>query len=109
MKGRYCLYLHNCIIIVFLLSALTITTRSQGRLTDVVIESKKFSHNKIGISAKRNVAVYLPEHYNDNAKNAKRFPVIYYLHNLFEDNKTLSANSDAKALFDKAIEGRSYR
>ncbi len=100
MKGRYCLYLHNCMFIVFLLSVFTITARSQGRLTDVVIESKKFSHNKIGISAKRNVAVYLPEHYNDKAK---RFPVIYYLHNLFEDNKSLSANSDAKALFDRAI------
>jgi len=103
MKGRHCLYLHNCTIIVFLLSAFTITGRSQGRLIDVVIESKKFSHNKIGISAKRNVTVYLPEHHDDKAK---RFPVIYYLHNFFEDNRSLFSGNDSKALFDKAIKDK---
>jgi len=67
------------------------------------INSKNFSDNKIGISSKRNVTVYLPANYNRTADTTKRYPVIYYLHTLFEDHKTLYANYKAQELFDQAI------
>lgn len=64
MKKRYRLFFCNSVFAVLVLSAFAVTASSQSKLTDAVVESKKFSQNKIGISAKRNITVYLPEHYH---------------------------------------------
>jgi hypothetical protein len=86
-----------------LLAVLPAAARSQGRLVHARVASESIRHNVIGVSAERGVTVYLPEGYDGGTG---RYPVVYYLHNLFEDDRTLYARYDAKALFDRAIRDR---
>jgi enterochelin esterase-like enzyme len=80
-----------------------VVASAQSRLVDVHVQSTSFAHNKIGIASTRNATVYLPDGYD---ASARRYPVVYFLHNLFEDHRTLYASYDAKALFDTAIRNK---
>ncbi len=76
-----------------------VAAQSTSRLVDGTIDSRSIAGNKAGISAKRNVRVYLPAGYD----GSRRFPVVYYLHNLFETEKSIYTDHDAQGLFDAAI------
>ena len=73
---------------------------AQSQVRDFVVASKAFEANKIGISGQRRVKVYLPDGYETSQR---RYPVIYYLHNLFEDERAAFDQHDLKGLLDRAI------
>jgi S-formylglutathione hydrolase FrmB len=89
------------LLLAILLGAPAPAAQSRSRLEDTEVASKALAHNKIGITTTRRVTVYLPARYGDGSR---RFPVIYFLHNLFDDHRTLYSTGDAEALFDRAIE-----
>ena len=83
---------------IVLLAAPPVQAQSQVR--DFEVASKAFDGNKSGISGQRRVRVYLPDDYDTSGR---RYPVIYYLHNLFEDERAAFDQQDFKGLLDRAI------
>jgi hypothetical protein len=75
---------------------------AQSQVRDFEVASKAFDGNRIGISGQRRVRVYLPDGY---AGSGRRYPVIYYLHNIFEDERAAFDQHDLKGLLDRAIKG----
>jgi hypothetical protein len=73
---------------------------AQSQVRDFVVASKAFEGNKIGVSGQRRVRVYLPDGYD---ASKRRYPVIYYLHNLFEDERAAFAEHDFQGLLDRGI------
>lgn len=65
------------------------------------IDAASLKGNAAGLPTVRGVTVYLPDGYSADPK--KRFPVIYYLSNFFEDDRAPWANHGAQALFDRAV------
>lgn len=87
-------------LLVLVLVAWPLASRAEGRLVDFEVRSPRLEHNRLGLSPVRKVTAYLPEGYD---RGAARYPVIYFLPNLFEDNRTLFDQQGAKAVFDQAI------
>jgi enterochelin esterase-like enzyme len=75
---------------------------AQSQMRDFEVASKAFDGNKIGISGQRRVRVYLPDGYE---RSGRRYPVIYYLHNIFEDERAAFDQHDLRGLLDRAIKG----
>jgi hypothetical protein len=73
---------------------------AQSQVRDFDVASKAFEGNKIGISAQRRVGVYLPDGYE---ASGRRYPVIYYLHNVFEDQRAAFDQHGLQGLLDRAI------
>jgi hypothetical protein len=73
---------------------------AQGQVRDFEVASKAFDGNKLGISRQRRVRVYLPDGYE---ASGRRYPVIYYLHNIFEDERAAFDQHDLKGLLDRAV------
>lgn len=73
---------------------------AQSQVRDFEVASKAFDGNKIGIGAQRRVRVYLPDGYE---ASGRRYAVIYYLHNIFEDERAAFDQHDLKGLLDRAI------
>ncbi len=71
-----------------------------GQVVSRELRSEKFAGNKIGVSAERKMAVYLPPGYDGSSK---RYPVIYFLPNPYESYRAEFDRKDARALFDRAI------
>jgi len=82
------------------LVALAFTPNARAEVRDFTITSKAFDGNKIGVSGQRRVRVYLPEGYE---ASGRRYPVVYYLHNLFEDEKVAFDRDGFGRLLDQAI------
>jgi len=79
---------------------------AQSHVRDFVVASKAFDGNRIGISAQRRVRVYLPDGYEGGSR---RYPVVYWLHNLFEDERAAFDRDGFQALLDKAIAAGAIR
>ncbi len=76
--------------------------KGASRVVDAQIDSKNFADNKIGVSAVRKFAVYLPAAYD--VETTKHYPVIYFLPSPFDGDYGAAFNKhDAQALFDHAI------
>src|SRR5262245_47369294 len=77
----------------------------QGAVENVIVHGKALETNRPGDSPDRNVTVYLPPSYASD--NARRFPVIYFLHDLGERGDGLI--TPIKAAEDKlaALQGYS--
>jgi hypothetical protein len=73
---------------------------AQSQVRDFEVASKAFDGNKIGASSQRRVRVYLPDGYE---ASGRRYPVIYYLHNVFEDERAAFDQHDLRGLLDRAI------
>lgn len=73
---------------------------AQSQVRDVVVASKAFEGNKIGVSPQRRALVYLPDGYETSGR---RYPVIYYLHNVFEDERAAFDQHDFRGLLDRAV------
>lgn len=82
------------------LAAIMFAPAAQAEVRDFTIASKAFEGNKIGVSGQRRVRVYLPEGYQTSGR---RYPVVYYLHNLFEDEKVAFDRDGFGRLLDQAI------
>lgn len=66
------------------------------------LRSENIAQNKTGIDPVRKMLVYLPAAYNESS--SRRYPVIYFLPNPFEDSYRFDFdNRDAQGLFDQAI------
>jgi hypothetical protein len=83
------------------LLALIATPAAAGTLERGTIEAVSLKGNAAGLPSARNVTVYLPDGYGADPK--RRFPVVYYLTNFFEDDRAPWANNGAQALLDRAI------
>lgn len=64
------------------------------------IASRHFAQNKMGVSAVRRIAVYLPAGYE---RAAQRYPVIYFFPSPFDGYRSLFETGGAQAIFDRAI------
>jgi len=82
------------------LALLAFTPAARAEVRDFTVASKAFDGNKIGVSGQRRVRVYLPDGY---AASSRRYPVVYYLHNLFEDEKVAFDRDGFARLLDQAI------
>jgi hypothetical protein len=84
------------------LSAVSTLAQSvQGLIVDRQITSTNFADNKIGVSPVRKMVIYLPPGYHSSTR---RYPVIYFLPNPFEDNYRFDFDHrDAHGVFDRAI------
>jgi hypothetical protein len=85
------------------LSAVPAFSESVGsQVVERELRSEKIAQNKIGTNPVRKLLVYLPAGYDESS--SKRYPVIYFLPNPFEDNYRFDFDHrDARGLFDQAI------
>jgi len=79
----------------------TLAQSMPGLIVDRQITSTNFADNKIGLGPVRKMVIYLPPGYHSSTR---RYPVIYFLPNPFEDNYRFDFDHrDARGLFDRAI------
>jgi len=77
--------------------------RGDGRVVEVAVRSARLAANRAGVAPERRATVYLPAGYD---AGGRRYPVIYYLHGVFDDHRTLYARDGAQAVFDRAVRER---
>src|ERR1700733_4414302 len=91
----------TALLAIALSAVSTLAQSTQGQIVDRQITSTNLADNKIGVSPVRKMVIYLPAGYHTSAR---RYPVIYFLPNPFEDNYRFDFDhSDAQGLFDRAI------
>jgi Putative esterase len=91
----------TALLAIALSAVSTLAQSTQGQIVDRKITSTNFADNKIGVSTVRKMVIYLPPGY---LSSTRRFPVIYFLPNPFEDNYRFDFDHrDAQGLFDRAI------
>src|ERR1700732_3067099 len=91
----------TALLAIALSAVSTLAQSTQGQIVDRQITSTNFVDNKIGVSPVRRMVIYLPPGYHSSSR---RFPVIYFLPNPFEDNYRFDFDHrDAQGLFDQAI------
>ena len=73
---------------------------SESRIDHTSVTSDAFEGNKIGVSADRNIQVFLPSSYD---QGDQAYPVLYYLHSFFENETALFETYDGKSRLDEAI------
>jgi Putative esterase len=79
----------------------TLAQSAHSEIVDRQITSTNFADNRIGVSPVRKMVVYLPPGY---FSSTRRYPVIYFLPNPFEENYRFDFDHrDAQGLFDRAI------
>lgn len=72
----------------------------KGRIVNDTIKSKALADNKIGLNTHRNVKIYLPPGY---ATSKNKYPVVYYLHSLFENPNHVISDHKTPEIIDKSI------
>ena len=81
------------------LALLAFAPEARAEVRDFTIASKAFDGAKIGISGQRRVRVYLPDSYE---ASGRRYPVVYFLHNAFDDEKAAFDRDGFAHLLDQA-------
>jgi hypothetical protein len=71
-----------------------------GQLTDEKLESKVLKDNLIGIDPDRTIKVYLPPNYTGSTKS---FPVVYFLHNAFNNVEASFEDERLLTLMERAF------
>ncbi|WP_240633687.1 alpha/beta hydrolase-fold protein [Caulobacter flavus] len=87
--------------LVFLLALAPLAARAESRLVDFEVASKRFDGAKVGVSPVRKVVAYLPDGYE---AGSRRYPVVYFLPNLFDDQRAVFDRDGARAALDRAID-----
>ncbi len=77
-----------------------------GTIKSDTIYSKTLSQNKIGLNTERGIRVYLPPDYFNTRK---RYPVVYYLHNIFESPDVVLSDCKTAEIVDREIENNRCR
>lgn len=87
---------------LLLVGLLVVTSAPAARaeVRDFTIASKAFEGSKLSLSSQRRVRVYLPDGYESSGR---RYPVVYFLHNLFDDEKAAFDRDGFAKLLDQAI------
>ena len=78
MTKKYLIQL--VLVTVFSASRLFAQAAEENRLITVTVHSTALEGNLLGDSPDRNVIIYLPPGYYDEANSEKQYPVIYLLH-----------------------------
>ncbi|MEJ1241084.1 alpha/beta hydrolase-fold protein [Chryseolinea sp. T2] len=91
------------LILSFLLAQISAPATAQpiGKIERKQIHSKSLEDNLIGASSTRTINVYLPPGY---AASSKRYPVVYYFHNLLFNADRLFNETPLLTLIDRAIQ-----
>jgi enterochelin esterase-like enzyme len=88
------------LLAVFLLAISVLT--AEARLEEIVVHSPALEGNLLGDSPDRNVTVYLPPGYDEDA--AMRYPVLYLLHGFTGSNKIwMYLSINIESITDKLI------
>lgn len=91
-------------IIIFLTLLLAVVgganAESKGTIVTETIQSVVLADNKIGLDPKRDVKIYLPPSYQSTSK---RFPVVYFCHNMFWGPDQIIADGRLIGLLDRAM------
>lgn len=84
----------------------SVNAASKGTIVSEVIHSKVLADNKIGLNPTRGVKVYLPA---SCQSTTKRFPVVYFCHNLFSGPDQIIADGRIVRLLDRAMTTRASK
>jgi hypothetical protein len=76
---------------------------SRGTIVDAEVESKALAGNLVGVDPRRRIKVYLPPGYE---RGSRRYPVIYYFHNMNWSAARLFDESRLHEFVERAIERR---
>jgi Putative esterase len=91
-------------IITSLIALLVITSSANaspgGTIVTETILSVVLADNKVGLDPNRQVKIYLPPSYQSSSK---RYPVVYFCHNIFWGPDQMIADGRAIALLDRAM------
>ena len=91
----------TALLAIALSAVSTLAQAATIQIVDRQITSTNFADNKVGVSPVRRMVVYLPPGYGSSAR---RYPVIYFLPNPFEENYRFDFDHrGAQSLFDRAI------
>lgn len=71
-----------------------------GKLLNKTLHSVILRDNRVGLNTERSVRIYLPPGYE---ASVKRYPVVYYLHNFYTNNKQLFADSQVIKLIERSF------
>lgn len=86
----------------FLSAVPAFSDSAKSQVVERELRSENIAHNKTGTDPVRKMLVYLPAGYDESL--SKRYPVIYFLPNPFEDSYRFDFDHrDARGLFDRAI------
>jgi enterochelin esterase-like enzyme len=77
-----------------------------GAVVDVPFTSTILQENRIGLRAERTMKVYLPPGY---AKSARRYPVVYFLHNAWWSPRQAYENGQLQRLLEQGFAGHVVR
>lgn len=73
---------------------------ADSRIEHTAVTTNAFDGNTIGVSAIRDVQVFLPPSYDDSDQ---AYPVLYYLHSFFEDETAFFETYNGQARLDTAL------
>ncbi|MBQ4821645.1 alpha/beta hydrolase-fold protein [Aquimarina sp. MMG016] len=89
-----------CFLMIFSITNTYAQYTIKGTIISDTIESKILANNKIDLDTKRNIKIYLPPGYSQS-KN--KYPVVYYLHSLFENPNHIVSDHKTPEIIDKSI------
>lgn len=91
---------------ILFLAGVTSYAQSKGTIVTETIRSVVLADNKIGLDPNREVKVYLPPSYN---ATSKRYPVVYFCHNMFWGPDQIIADGRPIGLLDRAMSTRASK
>ncbi len=91
---------------IFVIDTALAQYKMKGKIVEDNIASKVLAANKIGLNTDRNVAIYLPPGYSSSNKT---YPVVYYLHSLFETPNRVVSDQKTPEIIDKNIAKRNSK
>ncbi|MBW1297748.1 alpha/beta hydrolase [Aquimarina litoralis] len=89
------------LFIVFFFNVTSAQYRMKGNVVEETIQSTVLRANKIGLNTSRDIKIYLPPGYSSSRK---KYPVVYYLHSLFENIDRVVSDQKTPEIIDKSIE-----
>lgn len=93
------------LIALFMINIDLAAAQSTQGLEAFTISSEVLKNTKIGLDPEREIRVWLPPSYH---QNIKRYPVVYYIHNIGWDNTRLFTDNHAGDFLEEAFKsGRS--
>src|SRR4051812_39363438 len=78
----------------------TVVAQSKGEIVTETIQSAILADNKVGLDPNRQVKVYLPASYQSSLK---RYPVVYFCHNIFWGPDQIMTDGRIVGLLDRAM------
>ncbi|WP_299901911.1 alpha/beta hydrolase-fold protein [uncultured Aquimarina sp.] len=87
-------------LMIFVMNDSSAQYKIKGNIVEDVIPSKVLKKNKIGLNVTRKIKTYLPPGYSSSKKT---YPVVYYLHSLFENIDRVVSDQKTPEIIDKSI------